>query len=178
MKVCDVPVNDVSSLIFTNFSNPLFDCNDDFTYSDDKSLSNEDVLIIYSNSIFDDEESISTKIDPHYFNAESNLIESLLNQDTLIDSFHKFDYLLEEFSGELVHIDPIPPRIVEADFDLEEEIHLVENLLYDNSSLRPPEELNAEIDDTILESLSPSPIPVEDSDSQMKEIDLFLARLN
>nr|GEX60901.1 hypothetical protein [Tanacetum cinerariifolium] len=177
MKVCAVPVNDISSLIFTNFLNPLFDCNDDFTYSDDKSLSNEDVLIIYSNSIFDDEESISTKIDPHYFNAESNLIESLLNQDTLIDSFHKFDYLLEEFSGELVHIDPIPPRIVEADFDLEEEIHLVENLLYDNSSLRPPEELNAEIDDTILESLSPSPIPVEDSDSQMKEIDLFLARI-
>nr|GFB63603.1 hypothetical protein [Tanacetum cinerariifolium] len=56
-----------------------------------------------------------------------------------------------------------------------EEIHLVENLLYDNSSLRPPEELNAEIADTIVESLSPSPIPVEYSDSLMDEIDLFLA---
>nr|GFA02848.1 hypothetical protein [Tanacetum cinerariifolium] len=62
------------------------------------------------------------------------------------------------------HIDPIPPGIKEADFDLEEEIRLVENLLYDNSSPRPPEELNVEIADMILESLSSSPIPVEDRD--------------
>nr|GFD03563.1 hypothetical protein [Tanacetum cinerariifolium] len=48
-----------------------------------------------------DEEIISTKIDLHYFNTESNLLESLLNRDTLIDSSPKFDYLLEEFSGEL-----------------------------------------------------------------------------
>nr|GEW90711.1 hypothetical protein [Tanacetum cinerariifolium] len=111
---------------------------------DDKSLSNEDVPIenfkIYLNSLFDDEESISTKIDPHYFNAESNLLESLLNQDTLIDSSPKFNFFLEEFSGELTHIDPILSGIEEADFDLEEEIRLLENF-----------------------------------DSQMEEIDLFLA---
>nr|GEX14833.1 reverse transcriptase domain-containing protein [Tanacetum cinerariifolium] len=70
---------------------------------------------------------------------------------------------------------PIPSESEEADFDLEEEIRLVENLLYDNSSPRPMKELNAKIADTILESLSPSPIPVEDSDSHMEEIDLFLA---
>nr|GEW51693.1 hypothetical protein [Tanacetum cinerariifolium] len=96
------------------------------------------------------------------------------NENTLIDFSPKFDYLLEEFSGELAHIDPIPPRIEEADFDLEEEIRLVENLLYDNSSPQSLKELNAEIADTIVESLSPSPIPVEDSDSQIEEIDLFL----
>nr|GEU65866.1 hypothetical protein [Tanacetum cinerariifolium] len=145
---CDVPVNDESSLIFTTFLNPLFDCNDDFTSSDEESLSNEDVPIeifkIYLNSLFNDEESIPTKIDQHYFNAESNLIESLPNQDTLIDFSPKFDYLLE-----LAHINLIPSGIEEADFDLEEEIHLVENLLYDNLSARPPEELNAEIADTI-----------------------------
>nr|GFA02849.1 hypothetical protein [Tanacetum cinerariifolium] len=144
-----------------------------FTSSDDESLSNEDVPMenfkIFSNPLFDDEEIISTKIDPHYFNAESYLLESLLNLDTLIDSSPKFDYLLE-----LAHIDPIPSGIKKADFDLEEEIHLVENLLFDNSSPRPSEELNAEIADMILESLSPSPIPVEDSDSQMEEIDLIL----
>ncbi|GJS02350.1 hypothetical protein Tco_0318858 [Tanacetum coccineum] len=172
---CDMPVCDD----FTTFSNPLFDSNDDFTSSDDKSLSNEDVpkenFKMYSNPLFDDEEIISTKIDPHSFNAESNLIESLLNRDTLIDSSPKFDYLLEEFSGELAHIDPIPPGIEEADFDLEEEIRLVENLSYDNSSPRPPEERNSENVDTIIESPSPSPIPVEDSDSHMEEIDLFLA---
>nr|GFB99471.1 hypothetical protein [Tanacetum cinerariifolium] len=87
----------------------------------------------------------------------------------------KSDYLLEEFSGELAHIDPVSPGIKEADFDLEEGIRLVENLLYDNSSPRPPKELNAEITDMILDSLSPFHIPVEDSDSQIEEIDLFLA---
>ncbi|GJU44236.1 hypothetical protein Tco_1201502 [Tanacetum coccineum] len=176
---CDVPECDETSLTFTTFSNPLFDSNDDFTSSDDESLSDEDISMenfkIYSNPLFDDEEIISTKIVPHSFNAESNLIESLLNRDTLIDSSPKIDYLLEEFSGELAHIDPIPPGIEKANFDLEEEIRLVKNLLYDNSSPRPPEELNLEIADTILEFLSPSPIPVADSDSLMEEIDLFLA---
>ncbi|GKD09118.1 hypothetical protein Tco_1188803, partial [Tanacetum coccineum] len=46
----------------------------------------------------------------------------------------KFDSLLEEFSGELAHIALISPEIDEADFDPKEEIHLVEKLLYDNSS--------------------------------------------
>nr|GEU58323.1 hypothetical protein [Tanacetum cinerariifolium] len=174
----EVTSDDESSPIFTTFSNPLFDCNNDFTSSDNESLSNEDVPIenfkIYSNSLFDDEEIISPKIDPHYFNAKSNLLESLLNQDTLMDSSPKFDYLLEEFSGELAHIDPILSGIKKADFNLEEEIRLVENLLYDNSSPRPPEELNAEIANTIVESFSPSPIPVEDSDSHMEETDLFI----
>nr|GEW91375.1 hypothetical protein [Tanacetum cinerariifolium] len=142
---CDVPVNDKSFPIFTTFSNHLFDCNDDFTSSDDKSLSNEDVPIenfkIYSSPLFDDEEIISTKIDSHCFNVESIFLESLLNRDTLIDYSPMFDYLLEEFSGELACINSIPLGIEEADFDLEEEIRLVEHLF----------------------------------DFQMKEINLFLA---
>ncbi|GKA31583.1 hypothetical protein Tco_0717888 [Tanacetum coccineum] len=150
---CDVPVCDDS----TTFSNPLFDFDNDSTSSDDESFSNENVpKEIYSNPLFD-EEIISDKI------------------DSLIISSLKINSLLEEFSGELAHIDPIPPGIEKADFDLEEEIDLVENLLYDNLSPRPPKELNLEIADTILESLSPSPIPIEDSDSHMEEIDLFLA---
>nr|GEU80443.1 hypothetical protein [Tanacetum cinerariifolium] len=36
-------------------------------------------------------------------------------------------------------------------------------------------QLNSEIPDAIIESFSPSPIPVEDCDSLMKEIDIFLA---
>ncbi|GJU13642.1 hypothetical protein Tco_1136038 [Tanacetum coccineum] len=154
---CDVPVGDESFLTFTTLSNPLFDSNDDFTSSDDESLFDEDVpkenFKIYSNPLFD-EEIISTKIDPHCFNAESYLIESLLNRDTLIDSSPKFDYLLEEFSGELTHTDPIPPGVVDTDSEPEEEIRLAENLSYDNSSPRPPEERNSEIADTIVESLS------------------------
>nr|GEZ11444.1 hypothetical protein [Tanacetum cinerariifolium] len=52
-----------------------------------------------------------------------------------------------------------------------EEIRLIENLLYDNSFPRPPEELNAEIADTIIESI-PLPIPVQDGNSQQEEIDI------
>ncbi|GKE98225.1 hypothetical protein Tco_0021576, partial [Tanacetum coccineum] len=37
------------------------------------------------------------------------------------------------------------------------------------------EELNSKIPDAIIESFSPSPIPVEDSDSLMEEINIFLA---
>ncbi|GJY07089.1 hypothetical protein Tco_0374143 [Tanacetum coccineum] len=37
-----------------------------------------------------------------------------------------------------------------------------DELLYDNSSPRPPEESNSEIYDATIESFSPSPIPVED----------------
>ncbi|GKA57178.1 hypothetical protein Tco_0756366 [Tanacetum coccineum] len=171
---CDVPVGDESSSTFTTFSNPLFDSNDDFTSSDDESLSDEDVpkenFKIYSNPLFD-EEIICTKIDPLCFNAESYLIKSLLNRDTLFDSSLKFDYLLEEFPGELAHTDPIPPGVVDTDSEPEEEICLAENLSYANSSPRPPEERNSEIADTIVESLSPPPIPVEDNDSLMEEID-------
>nr|GFC83351.1 hypothetical protein [Tanacetum cinerariifolium] len=74
-----------------------------------------------------------------------------------------------DFSGELAHIKLEIPKFV---FDFEEEIHLIENLLYDNSSPRPPEELNAEIADMIIESIPSLPIPVWNGDSQREEIDI------
>ncbi|GJW86801.1 hypothetical protein Tco_0162141 [Tanacetum coccineum] len=167
---CDVPVCDD----FTTVSNPLFDADNDFSSSDDKLFLDEDVpKEIYSNPLFD-EEIISTKIDPHHFNAEFDLRESFLNRDTLIISSPKFDSLLEEFSGELAHTDLIPPGINEGGFDPEEDIRLFERLLYDNSSPRPPEEFNSENSDAIIEPFSPLPIPIEDSDSLMEDIDLFL----
>ncbi|GKA53535.1 hypothetical protein Tco_0746850 [Tanacetum coccineum] len=166
---CDMPFCDD----FTTFFNPLFDSNDDFTSSDDESLSDEDVLEenfkIYSNPLFD-EEIISTKIDPHHFNAESDLLESLLNRDTSIVSSSMFDSLLEEFSGKLAHINLISPEIDETDFDPEEEIHLVEKLLYDNSSPRPPKKLNYENYDVVIKSFSPYSIPVEDSKMDLGKV--------
>ncbi|GJR57933.1 hypothetical protein Tco_1500095 [Tanacetum coccineum] len=148
---CDVPIDDESSLTFTTFSNPLFDSDNDFSSSDDESFSDEDVSKeIYSNPLFD-EEIISDKI------------------DALIISSPKIDSLLEQFSSELAHIDLIPPRINEDNLDPKGDIHLVERLLYDNSSPRPLEELNS------TESFPPSYIPIEDSDPFMEEIDLFLA---
>nr|GEW43130.1 hypothetical protein [Tanacetum cinerariifolium] len=101
---------------------------------------------------------------PHCFNVEFDFVEFLLNRDTFIDFFSKFD-----FSGELAHI---KPKIPKSDFDFEEEIRLIENLLYDNSFPRPPEELNAEIADTIIESIPLLHIPVQDGNSQQEEIDI------
>nr|GFC86320.1 hypothetical protein [Tanacetum cinerariifolium] len=46
----------------------------------------------------------------------------------------KFDSLLEEFSGEFAHTDLNSPGINEANCDPEEDIHLVERLLYDSDS--------------------------------------------
>ncbi|GKA92311.1 hypothetical protein Tco_0814236, partial [Tanacetum coccineum] len=149
----------------------------DIESDDDEPFSDEDVpkenFKMYSNPLFD-EEITSTKIDPYHFNAESDLIELLLNKNTVITS-PKIDFLLEEFAGELTLINPISSGIAEPNFDPKEAIRLIKKLLYDNSSPRPPEELNSEIFDAIIKSFSPSPIPVEDSDSLMEEVDIFLA---
>nr|GEV44624.1 hypothetical protein [Tanacetum cinerariifolium] len=142
-RECDVPVCDD----FTAFSNLLFDADDNFSSSDDKSFSDKEVpKEIYSNPIFD-EEIISIKIDPHHFNVECDLIESLLNQDSSIISSSMIDSLLDEFTGELIFLKSIPPGIDEADYDPEEEIRLIKKLLYDNSSPRLPEEINSENSD-------------------------------
>nr|GFC22948.1 hypothetical protein [Tanacetum cinerariifolium] len=75
---------------------------------------------------------------------------------------------------ELIFLKSIPPGIDEADCDPEEEIHLIEKLLYDNSSPRAPKEINSRNFDAVIKSFSPSRIPVEDSDPFIEEIDLFL----
>nr|GEZ21792.1 hypothetical protein [Tanacetum cinerariifolium] len=166
---CDVPACDD----FTTFSNILFDAEDNFYYSDDELIFDEDIpKEIYSNPLFE-EEIISMKIDPHHFNAESDLIESLLNHDSLIiSSSSKIDSLLDEFAGELALLKSIPPGINETDCDPEEEIRLIKKLFYDNSSPRPLKKFISRNSDAAIESFSPSPILVEDSDSFIEEIDL------
>nr|GEY21763.1 hypothetical protein [Tanacetum cinerariifolium] len=141
---CDVPACDD----FTTFSNLLFDADDDFSSSDNESFSDEDISKeIYLNPLFD-EEIISIKIDPHHFNDESDLIESLLNHvSSVISSSSKNDFLLDEFAGELILLKSIPPGIDETDCDREEEIRLIEICMI---------------------------IHLLDSDSFMKEIDLSL----
>nr|GEW86290.1 hypothetical protein [Tanacetum cinerariifolium] len=63
-------------------------------------------------------------------------------------------------------------RIDETDCRPEKEIRLTKRLLYDNLSPRPPEEIVSNNSNADIESFSPSPIPNEDSDSHMEEIDL------
>nr|GEU80438.1 hypothetical protein [Tanacetum cinerariifolium] len=139
---------------------------------DDQSLYDEDVPEkIFSNPLFE-EEIIPMKIDQHHDNVESDLVESLRTHDSSLIISSKIDSLLNEFTGELTLLKSIPPRIDETDCDPEEDILLIEILLYDNSSPCPPEEFVSENSDAKIESFSSSPIPVEDSDSFMEEIDL------
>nr|GEW63004.1 hypothetical protein [Tanacetum cinerariifolium] len=166
---CDMPDYDDSQTIkFLTISNPLFK---DSTSSDDES-SHEEVIHemsfkTYWNPLFDlNEEIISSEFNPTHnedldstlkndrFDTKSYLLESLLNRDTLMASSPKFDSLLEEFSGKLAHTDLIPPGINEANCDPEEDIYLVERLLYDS---------NSEGDNLSLERLlHDDPIPLPD----------------
>ncbi|GJZ64507.1 hypothetical protein Tco_0620928 [Tanacetum coccineum] len=134
---CDVPdCDDSQTTNFSTFSNPLFD---DSTSSDDES-SHEEVIHemnfkTYSNPLFDlDEEINSSEFNPTHnedldstpkdvrFDAESYLLESLVNRDTLMASPPKIDFLLDEFAGELTHLQSIPPGIDNTNLDPESDI--------------------------------------------------------
>ncbi|GKE67154.1 hypothetical protein Tco_1521315, partial [Tanacetum coccineum] len=186
-RKCDVPDCDDSQTInFSTFSNPLFD---DSSSSDDES-SHEEVIHkmsfkTFSNPLFNlDEEIIFSEFNPIHnedldstpkdvrFDAESYLLESLVNRDTLMASPPKIDFLLDEFAGELTRLQSIPPGINNINLDPEGDILFLESLLYDNSSPRPPEAFK-DNSNTIIESLPTFPIPVEDSDSLREEIDIF-----
>nr|GEY74893.1 hypothetical protein [Tanacetum cinerariifolium] len=145
---CDMLIQDQSSSVFTTFSNPLFKDNDDLTSSDDESLFEEDVPIeeskVYSNPLFDNDEINSDELESH---VESNFVESLSNQDALIDSnadtivefIPSLPILIQDGDSQREEIkivtetnDVLPPS-VENDDDSEEEIHFLEELLNDNS---------------------------------------------
>nr|GEV37104.1 hypothetical protein [Tanacetum cinerariifolium] len=134
---------------FTTFSNVLFGADYEVDFSDNQSLYDEDVPEkIFSSPLFE-EEIIPMNIDQHHDNAESDLVESL----------HTYD------SSLIISIN-------ETVCDPEEDIRLIERLLYDNLSPRPLEEFVSENSDVEIESFSQFPIPIKDSDSFMEEIDL------
>nr|GEV34078.1 hypothetical protein [Tanacetum cinerariifolium] len=154
---CDVPGYED----FITFSNILFNADYDFSSSDDQSFYDEDISKeIYSNPLFD-EEIISIKIDPHHFNAESDLIESLLNHDfPIISSFSKIDSLFDEFVGELTLFKSISPGINETDCDPEEETRLIKRFV-DSDSLMEKIDLSFTLDDPMS-----SGIKEDDYDSE------------
>nr|GFA59362.1 hypothetical protein [Tanacetum cinerariifolium] len=144
---------------FTTFSNVLCNAEYESNSNDDQSCSDEDVLEKIVSKPLSEEEIIPMK--------------SLCTHDSSLPISSKIDSLLEEFAGELTLLKSIPPRIDEADCDFKEDIRLIEKLLYDKSSLRPPKEFVSANSDAASESFSPSSILVKDSDSLMEEIDLF-----
>nr|GFB36018.1 hypothetical protein [Tanacetum cinerariifolium] len=115
---CDVPS------CFTIFSNILFDDEYEFDPVDDQPLHNEDFSEkIFSNPLFE-EEIISIKKNQHHFNAESDLVESMLNRDSsIISSSSKIDSLLDEFAGQLTSICEMACQIVQKKL---EEKHIEE----------------------------------------------------
>nr|GEU97332.1 hypothetical protein [Tanacetum cinerariifolium] len=98
----DVPVEH-----FKSYSNPLLEFNEEIFSSEINQLYNE---------VLEDLDPIPLGKEDDHFRAESSLIESLLNKDTMITSL-KIDYLLEEFTGELALINLVPLRIAETNFD-------------------------------------------------------------
>nr|GFC19824.1 hypothetical protein [Tanacetum cinerariifolium] len=127
--------------------------------SDDQSCSDEDVIEKIVSKPLCEEEIIPMK--------------SLCTHDSSLLISSKIYSLLDEFAGELTLLKSISLGIDETDCNFEEEIRLIEKLLYDNSSPRPPEEFVSLNSDAKIKSFSPSPILVKDSDSLMEEIDLF-----
>ncbi|GKA98786.1 hypothetical protein Tco_0826723 [Tanacetum coccineum] len=150
------------------FSNPLFDSNNDFTSSDDESLSDEDVpedVKIYSNPLFEfDDEYISSDVNPLFdevledieckVSYDSNLDESTFLVTPLSDSNEDEFFTPRDDVELLLHHDPSisivsilegftdEPPFEENDdlFDLESKENDWKKILYD-----------APIDDLITE---------------------------
>ncbi|GKB06190.1 hypothetical protein Tco_0834423 [Tanacetum coccineum] len=131
-SVCDLPSCDDFSPINVykkkslTFSNPLFDLNDDFTSSDDESLSDKDVLKdnmkIYSNPLFEfDDEYISSDVNPLFDEVledieckdsyDSNLDESTFLVTPLSDSNEDEFFAPGDDIEFLLHRDPSTPTI-------------------------------------------------------------------
>nr|GEV84928.1 hypothetical protein [Tanacetum cinerariifolium] len=139
---------------------------------DDQSFSDE-VLSekIFLKPLFE-EEIIPMKIDSHPDNAESNLMEFMRTNDPSLIIASKIDSFFDEFVDELTLVKSIPPGIDETDCHPEEETYFTKRLLYDNASPHPLKEFVSTNSVAEIESFSPSPILVKDSDSFMEEIDL------
>nr|GEV05474.1 hypothetical protein [Tanacetum cinerariifolium] len=121
---------------------------------------------------------LAMKSDEFIKSCVENLVlnpKSMLNHDSsIIHSSSKIDSLLDEFAGELTPLKSIPQGIDKTGCHPENEIRLIKRLLYDNSFPRLPKEFVSKNSNTEIKSFSPSLFPVEDSDSRMEEINLFL----
>ncbi|GJX94514.1 hypothetical protein Tco_0349100 [Tanacetum coccineum] len=132
---CDLPSCDNFSPInvykekSVTFSNPLFDSNDDFTSSNDESLSDEDVpednVKIYSNPLFEfDDEYICSDINPLF----DEVLENIESKDSYVSNLDESALLvtpLSDFNEDkcfnpggdvdeiefLLHRDPSTPKL-------------------------------------------------------------------
>ncbi|GKE02764.1 hypothetical protein Tco_1390747, partial [Tanacetum coccineum] len=132
------------------FSNPLFDSNDDFPSSDDKFLSDEDVLEdnvkIYPNPLFEfDDQYISSEVNPLF----DEVLENIESKDSYVSNHDEsallvtplFDANEDECfdpGGEIDEIDVFLDMDISTDIengyhDSEGDIIYLESLLIDDS---------------------------------------------
>ncbi|GKD98446.1 hypothetical protein Tco_1382343, partial [Tanacetum coccineum] len=149
---CDLPSCDDFSPIkvyeekSVTFSNLLFDSDDDFTSSDEESLSDEDVLDenvkIYSNPLFEfDDEYISSSINPLFDEVLKN-IESKASYDSNLDE-------------PTLLVTPLSAFNEDECFDPGGDVNEIELLLH-----RDPSKISV---DSILEGFTNEP-PLEEND--------------
>nr|GEW77174.1 hypothetical protein [Tanacetum cinerariifolium] len=92
-------------------------------------------------------------------------------KDSLIMGDKHLDIILEKELDKLIKSSVEDLVLNPSEF---EDLSDIEKLLYDNSSPHLQEEFNSENSNAVIESFSPSPILVKDSDCLMEEIDLSL----
>nr|GEU64631.1 reverse transcriptase domain-containing protein [Tanacetum cinerariifolium] len=151
----EVPVKDNSSPAFTTFSNPLFDCNDDFTSSDNESILDEDFdyLEEFSDALMPtsiaDEERIRRE-HAEYISLMERLFtiylfpRSIDNANTIVESLPSSPIPVQDSDSEREEIDIVtgmdellPLSIESDDYDSEGDINVLEELLVDDSISLP-----------------------------------------
>ncbi|GKB04968.1 hypothetical protein Tco_0833163 [Tanacetum coccineum] len=118
------PIN-VSEKKSVTFSNPLFDSNDDFTSSDDESLSDEDVrednFKIYLNPLFEfDDEYIFSDVNPLF----DEVLEDIENKDSYVSNRDELALL----------VTPLSDFNEDECFDLSGDVDEIELLLHHDPS--------------------------------------------
>ncbi|GJW40623.1 hypothetical protein Tco_0066468 [Tanacetum coccineum] len=108
---------------FKTYLNPLFDLDEEINSSEFNPTHNEDLD--------------STPKDVR-FDAESYLLESLVNRDTLMAFPTKIDFLLDEFAGELTRLQSILPIIDNINLDPEGDIMEEIDILHGPDDSIPP----------------------------------------
>nr|GEV35887.1 hypothetical protein [Tanacetum cinerariifolium] len=182
---CDVPIKDESFPVFTTFSNPIFDDNDDFTSSDDELLSDEDVSMedfkeisgeLMPTSIVN-EERIKREYEEYIsliekllaINSFPRLLENFY-ANTIVDTLPSSSILIEDSDSLRKEIDIftstdnlLPSGIESDDYDSEGDIHFLEELL-SNDSIPLPENESSYFDhhdDSSFPRPPPEPPDVE-----------------
>ncbi|GJU87084.1 hypothetical protein Tco_1294630 [Tanacetum coccineum] len=162
-SVCDLPSCDDLSPINVceekslTFSNPLFDSNDDFTFSDDESLSNEDVpednVKLYLNPLFKfNDEYICSDVNPLF----DEVLENIESKDSYVSNLDEPALLVTPLSdvnedecfdpgGDIDEIDAFLDMDISTDIengyhDSKGDIIYLESLLIDDAIPNLPPE--------------------------------------